>query len=137
MRISDWSSDVCSSDLNEIAVGDYRTFAKVSPPLRSEDDRQAILAGVADGTIDAIASDHSPHDVESKRLPFAIAEPGIVGLETLLPLSLQIVHAGKAGLLDLLARLTVRPAEILGLNRSEEHTSELQSLMRPPYALFC
>jgi dihydroorotase len=102
--------------LNEIAVGDYRTFAKVSPPLRSEDDRQAILAGVADGTIDAIASDHSPHDVESKRVPFAHAEPGIVGLETLLPLSLQVVHGGKAGLLDLLARLTVRPAEILGLN---------------------
>jgi dihydroorotase len=102
--------------LNEIAVGDYRTFAKVSPPLRSEDDRQAILEGVVDGTIDAVASDHSPHDVESKRLPFAIAEPGIVGLETLLPLSLQMVHAGKVGLLDLLARLTVRPAEILGLN---------------------
>ncbi|GAB4357017.1 MAG: dihydroorotase [Kiloniellaceae bacterium] len=101
--------------LNEFAVGDYRTFAKVSPPLRSEDDRQAILEGVADGTIDAIASDHSPHDVESKRLPFAIAEPGIIGLETLLPLSLQIVHGGKAGLLDLLARLTVKPAEILGL----------------------
>lgn len=102
--------------LNEIAVGDYRTFAKVSPPLRGEEDRQAILEAVADGTIDAIASDHSPHDVESKRLPFAIAEPGIVGLETLLPLSLQLVHAGKANLLDLLARLTYRPAEILGLN---------------------
>src|SRR3546814_481655 len=102
--------------LNEIAVGDYRTFAKVSPPLRGEDDRQAIAEGVADGTIDAIASDHSPHDVESKRLPFAIAEPGIVGLETLLPLSLQLYHGGKAGLLELLTRLTVRPAEILGLN---------------------
>jgi dihydroorotase len=102
--------------LNEIAVGDYRTFAKVLPPLRSEDDRQAIAEGVADGTIDAIASDHSPHDVESKRLPFAIAEPGIVGLETLLPLSLQLYHNDRIGLLDLLARLTVRPAEILGLN---------------------
>jgi len=102
--------------LNEIAVGDYRTFAKVSPPLRSEDDRRAILEGVADGTIDAIASDHSPHDQESKRLPFAIAEPGIVGLETLLPLSLQIYHGGKIGLLELLAPLTVKPAEILGLN---------------------
>ena len=101
--------------LNEIAVGDYRTFAKVSPPLRSEDDRLAILEGVADGTIDAVASDHSPHDVESKRLPFAIAEPGIVGLETLLPLSLQIYHGEKIGLLDLLARLSLRPAEILGL----------------------
>ncbi len=102
--------------LNEIAVGDYRTFAKVSPPLRSEDDRRAIVEGVVDGTIDAIASDHSPHDQESKRLPFAIAEPGIVGLETLLPLSLQIYHWEKAGLLDLLAHLTVKPAEILGLN---------------------
>jgi len=101
--------------LNEIAVGDYRTFAKVSPPLRSEDDRQAIMEGVADGTIDAIASDHSPHDVESKRLPFAIAEPGIAGLETLLPLSLQLYHGERIGLLDLLARLTVKPAEILGL----------------------
>ncbi|MGF1593471.1 MAG: dihydroorotase [Kiloniellaceae bacterium] len=101
--------------LNEFAVADYRTFAKVSPPLRGEDDRQAILEAVADGTIDAVASDHSPHDVESKRLPFAIAEPGIVGLETLLPLTLQIYHAGKAGLLDLLARLSLRPAEILGL----------------------
>jgi dihydroorotase len=101
--------------LNEIAVGDYRTFAKVSPPLRSEDDRLAILEGVADGTIDAVASDHAPHDVESKRLPFAIAEPGIVGLETLLPLSLQLVHWEKASLLDLLARLTCKPAEILGL----------------------
>ena len=101
--------------LNEIAVGDYRTFAKVSPPLRSEDDRKAVLEGVADGTIDAIASDHAPHDQESKRLPFAIAEPGIVGLETLLPLSLQLYHGGKIGLLELLAPLTVRPAEILGL----------------------
>lgn len=101
--------------LNEIAVGDYRTFAKVSPPLRSEDDRRAVLAGLIDGTIDAIASDHSPHDQESKRLPFAIAEPGIVGLETLLPLSLQLYHSGGIGLLDLLSRLTEKPAAILGL----------------------
>ncbi len=101
--------------LNEIAVGEYRTFAKVSPPLRGEADRLAILEGVADGTIDAVASDHAPHDQESKRLPFAIAEPGIVGLETLLPLSLQLVHWGKLELLELLKRLTVAPAEILDL----------------------
>ncbi len=101
--------------LNEIAVGEYRTFAKVSPPLRGEADRLAILEGVADGTIDAVASDHAPHDQESKRLPFAIAEPGIVGLETLLALSLQLVHWGKLELLELLKRLTVAPAEILGL----------------------
>ncbi|NIA70254.1 dihydroorotase [Pelagibius litoralis] len=101
--------------LNELAVADYRTFAKVSPPLRSEDDRCAVVEGLIDGTIDAIASDHSPHDQESKRVPFAIAEPGIVGLETLLPLSLQLYHSEKIELLDLLARLTAKPAAILGL----------------------
>ncbi|MFQ6018898.1 MAG: dihydroorotase family protein, partial [Kiloniellaceae bacterium] len=102
--------------LNENAVGDYRSFAKVSPPLRSEADRAAIFEGLADGTIDAIASDHSPHDQESKRLPFAHAEPGIVGLESLLPLSLELHHKGRMGLLDVLSRLTARPAAILGLS---------------------
>ncbi len=101
--------------LNEQAVGDYRTFAKVSPPLRGEDDRQAIVAGLADGTIDAIASDHCPQDQESKRLPFAAAEFGLVGLESLLPLSLELVHKGTLGLLDCLGHLTHRPADILGL----------------------
>jgi dihydroorotase len=101
--------------LNEFAVGDYRTFAKVWPPLRSEGDRAAVAEGLADGTIDAIASDHSPHDQDSKRVPFAQAEFGIIGLETLLPLSLALVHKGQMPLLDLLARLTCKPAEILGL----------------------
>jgi dihydroorotase len=101
--------------LNEDAVGEYRTFAKVSPPLRSEADRLAVLDGVADGTIDAIASDHAPHDQESKRLPFAAAEPGIAGLETLLALSLGLYHAGHIGLLDLLGRLTNGPSKLLGL----------------------
>ena len=101
--------------LNESAVGDYRTFAKVSPPLRGEADRLALLAGLADGTIDVIASDHAPQDQESKRLPFAVAEFGIVGLETLLALSLQLVRDGTLGLLDCLACLTHRPADILGL----------------------
>jgi dihydroorotase len=101
--------------LNENAVGDYRTFAKVSPPLRSEADRQAVADAVTDGTIDAIASDHSPHDQDSKRLPFNLADCGIAGLETLLPLSLELVHKGRTSLLDLLAGLTCRPAGILGL----------------------
>ncbi len=101
--------------LNENAVGDYRTFAKVSPPLRSEADRQAVAEALADGTIDCIASDHSPHDQDSKRLPFELADFGIVGLETLLPLSLELVHKGELPLLDLLARLTCRPADILRL----------------------
>jgi dihydroorotase len=102
--------------LDESAVGDYRTFAKVSPPLRTPADRAALIAGLADGTIDAIASDHAPHDQDSKRQPFAQAEAGIIGLETLLPLSLALHHAGKVKLLDLLAALTCRPASLLGLD---------------------
>jgi dihydroorotase len=102
--------------LNEIAVGDYRTFAKVSPPLRSEDDRQAVIQGLKDGTIDAIASDHAPHDQDSKRLPFAQAASGMIGLETLLPISLDLVHNQHLSLLTLIERLSLAPARILGLN---------------------
>ncbi len=101
--------------LNETAVGDYRTFAKVSPPLRSEWDRRAVIAGLQDGTIDAVASDHSPHDQESKRLPFASAARGIVGLETLLPLTLELYHNRHLSVLAALRSLTARPAEILRL----------------------
>jgi len=101
--------------LNENAVGDYRTFAKVSPPLRGEADRRAVAEAVADGTIDAVASDHSPHDQDTKRLPFAIADCGIVGLETLLPLSLELSHKGQMSLLDVLSRISLAPAGILGL----------------------
>jgi dihydroorotase len=101
--------------LNENEIGEYRTFARLSPPLRPENDRLAVVAGLADGTIDVIASDHAPHDQESKRLPFGQAEPGIIGLETLLPLSLALHHNGKMALLDVLRRLTLAPAELLGL----------------------
>jgi dihydroorotase len=101
--------------LNEVAVGDYRTFAKVSPPLRSEDDRQAVIQGLKDGTIDAIGSDHAPHDQDSKRLPFAQAAFGGVGLETLLPVSLELAQKGEVPLLTLLARMTSAPADVLGL----------------------
>lgn len=101
--------------LNENEIGDYRTFAKLSPPLRGESDRRAIAAGLADGVIDCIASDHAPHDVESKRVPFAQAEAGIVGLETLLPISLEPYHKGALSLLAALRCLTARPADILGL----------------------
>jgi len=101
--------------LNENEVGDYRTFAKLSPPLRAEDDRRAIAAAVADGTIDCIASDHAPHDQESKRVPFAQAAAGVIGLETLLPVSLEMHHRGELSLLDLLARMTIAPATLLGL----------------------
>ncbi len=101
--------------LNETAVGDYRTFAKVSPPLRSEDDRRAVVEGLADGTIDAIASDHAPQDQESKRVPFTSAASGIVGLETMLPLALELYHNSQVPLLRLLGALSQRPAEILRL----------------------
>jgi len=101
--------------LNETAIGDYRTFAKLSPPLRSEDDRQAIVEGLADGTIDAIASDHSAQDEESKRRPFAEATPGGIGLNTLLAVSLELFHNGHLGLLDVLAMITSKPAELMGL----------------------
>jgi dihydroorotase len=102
--------------LNETAIGDYRTFAKLSPPLRSEWDRRAIVDGLADGTIDAIASDHAPWDQDSKRLPFSSAAYGIVGLETLLPLSLELYHNRHLSLLDVIARLTSAPARILRLS---------------------
>jgi dihydroorotase len=101
--------------LNEMAVGDYRTFSKVSPPLRREEDRRAVVAALQDGTIDAIVSDHAPHDQDSKRLPFAQAAFGTVGLETLLPVTLELVHKGELDLLAALALLTIRPAKLLGL----------------------
>jgi len=99
--------------LNETAIGDYRTFTKVSPPLRGEWDRRAVVDGLTDGTIDAIASDHAPQDQDSKRLPFQQAEFGMIGLETLLPLGLELVHNGFLTLVELIARLSANPARIL------------------------
>ena len=101
--------------LNEAEIGDYRTFAKLSPPLRGEADRRAVAAGLADGVIDCIASDHAPHDVDCKRVPFAQAEAGVIGLETLLPIALEPYHKGAMTLLAALRCLTSRPADILGL----------------------
>lgn len=101
--------------LNELSVEGYRTFAKIKPPLRAETDRLALVAGLVDGTIDVIASDHCPQDQDSKRLPFAQAEFGVVGLETLLPVALGLVHDGTLALLDLLDKVTRAPADILGL----------------------
>ena len=103
--------------LNENAVADYRTFAKVRPPLRGEDDRAAVVEGLADGTIDAIASDHAPHDQDSKRTTFEQAAFGIVGVETMLALSLALVHSGRLSLPALLGKLTAAPARLLGLEQ--------------------
>ncbi|MFN3233650.1 MAG: dihydroorotase [Alphaproteobacteria bacterium] len=101
--------------LNELATAEYRTFAKVSPPLRSEDDRRAVVEGLADGTIDVIVSSHDPHDVESKRLPFDLAEPGMVGLETMLPMMLELDHGGHIPLIHILKAATSKPADVLGI----------------------
>jgi dihydroorotase len=101
--------------LNEIAVGDYRTFAKVVPPLRGENDRRAIVEGLKDGTIDCIVSDHRPQDVESKRVPFAMAQPGVVGLETLLPISLELYHNRHMCLPAIWQRLASTPARLFNL----------------------
>jgi dihydroorotase len=101
--------------LNENDIGDYRTFCKLSPPLRHEDDRQAVIAALAAGVIDVIVSDHNPQDVETKRQPFAEAADGALGLETLLSAGLRLVHAGQIALPRLLHALSTRPAEVLGL----------------------
>lgn len=102
--------------LNEFDIGDYRTFAKVKPPLRVETDRKAVVEAIADGTIDVISSAHAPQDPESKRLPFAQAEFGMIGLETLLALTLGLYHDGSVPLLKLLACLTCNPAKLLKLD---------------------
>lgn len=101
--------------LTDSSVMNYRTFTKVSPPLRHESDRLAIIQGVLDGTIDVICSDHRPQDQDSKRLPFLQAETGIVGLETLLPLSLALHHHENVPLINLIRRLTEAPANLLGM----------------------
>ena len=100
-------------DLNETAIGAYRTFAKLSPPLRADSDRLAVVAGLADGTIDAVASDHQPRDADDKRLPFAQAAPGGVGLATLLGVTLAQVHGGQIGLSRAIELMTVAPARLL------------------------
>ena len=101
--------------LNEMSVENYRTFAKLSPPLRSENDRLAIIEGLKDGTIDAITSDHTPQDQDAKRLPFDQAEYGAVGLETLLALTLSLVHNKHLNIFQALKFLTMNPAKIFKL----------------------
>ncbi|MBK6466662.1 MAG: dihydroorotase [Rhodobacter sp.] len=101
--------------LNEFDVGDYRTFFKLTPPLRSEDDRQAVIAALAEGTIDVIASFHTPADEESKRLPFEDAAPGAVALETFLPAAMRLYHGGHLTLPALFRAMALNPARRLGL----------------------
>jgi dihydroorotase len=100
---------------NEIDIGDYRTFCKLDPPLRSEDDRQAVIEAVASGLIQVIVSAHAPAPAEDKRLPYDEAAPGAVGLQTLLPALLAFHHEGRIPLIDLIRAVTVAPARLLGL----------------------
>jgi dihydroorotase len=101
--------------LNEMAIGDYRTFAKMSPPLREEMDRRAVLQALADGVIDVITSGHDPRNEDVKRLPFAQAAVGMVGFETLLPCALKLYHEDMMSLPAVIAKLTSAPAKLLSL----------------------
>jgi dihydroorotase len=109
------SASINHLTLNENDIGPYRTFLKLSPPLRSEDDRRALVAAVASGLIDVVMSDHNPQDVETKRLPFAEAAAGAVGLETMLSAALRLVHNGELDFKTLIRAMSTRPAELLGL----------------------
>lgn len=106
---------------NEIDIGDYRTFYRLDPPLRPEADRLALIEAVRDGEIDVITSAHSPAPAEDKRLPFADAQPGAVGLETLLPAALSLHHEHGLELIEVLRPLTFGPAALLGLDRGSVH----------------
>lgn len=106
---------IASLTLNENDVGEYRTFFRLSPPLRGEDDRQAMVEALRDGTIDILVSSHDPQDVDTKRLPFADAESGAIGLETLLSAALRLHHSGDVPLTRLVEALSTAPARLYGL----------------------
>jgi dihydroorotase len=101
--------------MNDGAIGSWRTFARLSPPLRSESDRLAVVAGLVDGTIDLICSGHDPRTAEDKRVPFAQSAPGMVGVETLLSLALGLAHNEYLSMVDVIAKITQNPAHIFGL----------------------
>ena len=109
------SASINHLTLNENDIGPYRTFLKTAPPLRTEDDRVALVAALASGLIDVAMSDHNPQDVETKRLPFAEAAVGAVGLETMLAAGLRLVHSGELDFKTLFRAMSTRPAELLGL----------------------
>jgi len=112
------SADVTAHHLHlsEMDIGYFNTDCHVRPPLRTQRDRDGLRAGLAEGTVAAICSDHQPHDADAKLAPFAESEPGLSALETLLPLSLRLAEDGALALIDVIAHLTVRPARILGID---------------------
>ena len=101
---------------NELDIGDYRTFYKLTPPLRAEEHRQALIEALADGLVDVVVSAHAPAPAEDKRLPFDESAPGAVGLETLLPALLTLAHEDRVSLAHLIASVTLKPAQLLGLD---------------------
>jgi dihydroorotase len=109
------SASINHLTLNENDIGPYRTFLKLSPPLRNEDDRVALVEALASGLIDVVMSDHNPQDVETKRLPFAEAAAGAIGLETMLTAALRLVHNEELDFKTLIRAMSTRPAELLGL----------------------
>ena len=115
--------------LNELDIGDYRTFAKLEPPLREERDRQALLAAVNDGTIDVIVSDHDPRPAGEKRLPYAEASPGAVGLELLLAAGLSQIADGGLEMLPFLKALTCNPADLIGIDAGRIQTGAVADLV--------
>ncbi|MDQ1230135.1 dihydroorotase family protein [Sphingomonas sp. SORGH_AS_0879] len=115
--------------LSDIAITDFRTFARLSPPLRDESDRQAALAAIADGTVDVIGSGHDPHGPEAKRLPFVDAEAGMAGAETLLPLALMLVRDERITLPRLFTLLASNPAKVLGLDTGTLESGKPADLM--------
>ena len=115
--------------LADNAVTDFRTFARLSPPLRSEDDRKASINAVADGTVDVITSSHDPRGPEDKRLPFADASPGMAGAETLLALSLNLVREGHLSINRLMTLLSANPARILGIDAGSFSTGSAADLI--------
>lgn len=115
--------------LNENDIGTYRTFLKLSPPLRSEDDRMALVGALADGLIDVIVSSHDPQDVETKRHPFADSEDGAIGLETLLAAALRLHHSGDVPLIRLIDAISTRPAALLGLEGGRLETGRPADLV--------
>lgn len=104
-----------SLSLNDNDVGEYRTFFRLAPPLRAEEDRLAMIEALKDGTVDIIVSSHDPQDVDTKRLPFADASPGAIGLETLLGAALRLYHNGEVPLIRLIEALSTAPARLFGL----------------------
>jgi dihydroorotase len=109
------SASINHLSFNELDIGDYRTFYKLNPPLRPEDDRQALIEALGNGLVDVIVSAHAPAPAEDKRLPYDEAAPGAVGLETLLAALVTLHHAEGLALVDLLAKVTVAPANLMGL----------------------